>query len=823
MLEFYLNPSLQRIINYGHEEAQRLGNTIVTPEHLLLGLLRERNNNDLEMLSVNASNIQYVKEKTEAEIRKNNPNSGYHELNDIRTSVETNLLIRDCVNEAVQLGNSEVKIKHLLLAVTANKNTFIAALLEEIGWNYERIKRVLFSADDEDFDDVCDDDEDEMETISVGRYSASQSMTSEDNSKIGKYIKQYGTNITDQAKQSLLDPVVGREKEIERLVQILGRRKKNNPILIGEPGVGKTAIIEGLAQRMANNNVPDGIKNKHLVSLNLASLVAGSKYRGEFEERIQNLINELRENKNVILFIDEIHTMIGAGNSSGQMDAANILKPALAKGEIHCIGATTLDEFRKSIEKDGALERRFQKIIVSPPTADETLLILKNLKPRYEEYHNAKYTDEALVQCVKLADRYITDRFFPDKAIDIIDEAGARMKSKVEGVSKTERAAEKEYNDLLRKKEEAIRLQNFELAASYRDQSLEAKSKLQQIREEQSKKKKVVRITEDVITQVVSSMSGIPVSKMVDEEKKRLKFMREELNAKVIDQEEAVDKLVRSIQRSRIGLNDPNRPIGTFMFLGPTGVGKTLLAKKLADFMFGTPEALIRVDMSEYMEKHTVSRLVGAPPGYVGYDEGGQLTEKVRRRPYSIILLDEIEKAHTDVFNILLQVMEDGRLTDGNGRTVDFRNTIIIMTSNVGSRQLKEFGHAVGFVKQTQEHSDEIIMKALQKQFAPEFINRLDEIVSFNSLSDSSIRKILDVELNQIKKRVENMGFVLEISDEAKDFLCKKGFDPQYGARPLRRAIQKYLENELSDFFINEEPKDNKIVVTASEEKLSLN
>ncbi|MDO4956696.1 MAG: ATP-dependent Clp protease ATP-binding subunit [Bacteroidales bacterium] len=823
MLEFYLNPSLQRIINYGHEEAQRLGNTIVTPEHLLLGLLRERNNNDLEMLSVNASNIQYVKEKTEAEIRKNNPNSGYHELNDIRTSVETNLLIRDCVNEAVQLGNSEVKIKHLLLAVTANKNTFIAALLEEIGWNYERIKRVLFSADDEDFDDVCDDDEDEMETISVGRNSASQSMTSEDNSKIGKYIKQYGTNITDQAKQSLLDPVVGREKEIERLVQILGRRKKNNPILIGEPGVGKTAIIEGLAQRMANNNVPDGIKNKHLVSLNLASLVAGSKYRGEFEERIQNLINELRENKNVILFIDEIHTMIGAGNSSGQMDAANILKPALAKGEIHCIGATTLDEFRKSIEKDGALERRFQKIIVSPPTADETLLILKNLRPRYEEYHNAKYTDEALVQCVKLADRYITDRFFPDKAIDIIDEAGARMKSKVEGVSKAERAAEKEYNDLLRKKEEAIRLQNFELAASYRDQSLEAKSKLQQIREEQSKKKKVVRITEDVITQVVSSMSGIPVSKMVDEEKKRLKFMREELNAKVIDQEEAVDKLVRSIQRSRIGLNDPNRPIGTFMFLGPTGVGKTLLAKKLADFMFGTPDALIRVDMSEYMEKHTVSRLVGAPPGYVGYDEGGQLTEKVRRRPYSIILLDEIEKAHTDVFNILLQVMEDGRLTDGNGRTVDFRNTIIIMTSNVGSRQLKEFGHAVGFVKQTQEHSDEIIMKALQKQFAPEFINRLDEIVSFNSLSDSSIRKILDVELNQIKKRVENMGFVLEISDEAKDFLCKKGFDPQYGARPLRRAIQKYLENELSDFFINEEPKDNKIVVTASEEKLSLN
>ena len=823
MLEFYLNPSLQRIINYGHEEAQRLGNTIVTPEHLLLGLLRERNNNDLEMLSVNASNIQYVKEKTEAEIRKNNPNSGYHELNDIRTSVETNLLIRDCVNEAVQLGNSEVKIKHLLLAVTANKNTFIAALLEEIGWNYERIKRVLFSADDEDFDDVCDDDEDEMETISVGRNSASQSMTSEDNSKIGKYIKQYGTNITDQAKQSLLDPVVGREKEIERLVQILGRRKKNNPILIGEPGVGKTAIIEGLAQRMANNNVPDGIKNKHLVSLNLASLVAGSKYRGEFEERIQNLINELRENKNVILFIDEIHTMIGAGNSSGQMDAANILKPALAKGEIHCIGATTLDEFRKSIEKDGALERRFQKIIVSPPTADETLLILKNLRPRYEEYHNAKYTDEALVQCVKLADRYITDRFFPDKAIDIIDEAGARMKSKVEGVSKAERATEKEYNDLLRKKEEAIRLQNFELAASYRDQSLEAKSKLQQIREEQSKKKKVVRITEDVITQVVSSMSGIPVSKMVDEEKKRLKFMREELNAKVIDQEEAVDKLVRSIQRSRIGLNDPNRPIGTFMFLGPTGVGKTLLAKKLADFMFGTPDALIRVDMSEYMEKHTVSRLVGAPPGYVGYDEGGQLTEKVRRRPYSIILLDEIEKAHTDVFNILLQVMEDGRLTDGNGRTVDFRNTIIIMTSNVGSRQLKEFGHAVGFVKQTQEHSDEIIMKALQKQFAPEFINRLDEIVSFNSLSDSSIRKILDVELNQIKKRVENMGFVLEISDEAKDFLCKKGFDPQYGARPLRRAIQKYLENELSDFFINEEPKDNKIVVTASEEKLSLN
>jgi len=624
-------------------------------------------------------------------------------------------------------------------------------------------------------------------------------------------LDNFGVDMTRAAEEGKLDPVVGREREIERLAQILSRRKKNNPVLIGEPGVGKSAIVEGLALRIVQKKVSRILFEKRVVMLDMASVVAGTKYRGQFEERIRSIINELQKNPNVILFIDEIHTIVGAGAAAGSMDAANMLKPALARGEIQCIGATTLDEYRKNIEKDGALERRFQKVIVEPTTAEETLQILKNIKEKYEDHHNVSYTDEALEACVKLSARYITDRNFPDKAIDALDEAGSRVHLTNINVPKEIEEQEKLIEEARSLKAEAVKSQNFELAASYRDREKELSVRLEEMKVEWEARLKDDRQTvgEEEIANVISMMSGVPVQRMAQAEGLKLAGMKEELQAKVIAQDAAIEKLTKAILRSRVGLKDPNHPIGTFMFLGPTGVGKTHLAKQLAKYMFGSADALIRIDMSEYMEKYTVSRMIGAAPGYVGYEEGGQLTEKVRRKPYSIVLLDEIEKAHPDVFNILLQVLDEGRLTDNYGRTIDFKNTVIIMTSNIGTRQLKEFGRGVGFAAQNRtddnEHSRSVIQKALNKTFAPEFLNRLDEIITFDQLSLEAITKIVDIELKGLYERVEAIGYKLVVEDDAKTFLASKGYDVQFGARPLKRAIQNHLEDGLSELIVAEE------------------
>ena len=617
--------------------------------------------------------------------------------------------------------------------------------------------------------------------------------------------------MTRAAEEGKLDPVVGRVKEIERLAQILSRRKKNNPILIGEPGVGKSAIVEGLALRIVEKKVSRILFDKRVIALDMTAVVAGTKYRGQFEERIRSILNELKKNPNIILFIDEIHTIVGAGSAAGSMDAANMLKPALARGEIQCIGATTLDEYRQNIEKDGALERRFQKVIVEPTTAEETLQILKNIKDKYEDHHNVNYTDAALEACVKLTDQYITDRNFPDKAIDALDEAGSRVHLTNITAPKEIEEQEKLIDEMKSLKNEAVRLQNFELAASYRDKEKEYTNQLDTLKEEWEKSLKENRETVDdeQIAEVVSMMSGVPVQRMAQAEGMKLLGMKDDLLSKVIGQDKAIATLVKAIQRSRVGLKDPNKPIGTFMFLGPTGVGKTHLAKELAKLMFGSADALIRIDMSEYMEKFTVSRLVGAPPGYVGYEEGGQLTEKVRRKPYSIVLLDEIEKAHPDVFNILLQVMDEGRLTDSYGRTVDFKNTIVIMTSNIGTRQLKEFGKGIGFAAQVRtddkEYSRSVITKALNKSFAPEFINRLDEIITFDQLDLDALTRIIDIELKGLYSRVKNIGYKLVIDEDAKKFVATKGYDVQFGARPLKRAIQNNLEDGISELILGSE------------------
>lgn len=664
-----------------------------------------------------------------------------------------------------------------------------------------------------------EDDEEDEEDMSMSRSSrtggagsASAAQTaSRKPSNDTPVLDNFGVDMTRAAEEGKLDPVVGREREIERLAQILSRRKKNNPVLIGEPGVGKSAIVEGLALRIVQKKVSRILFEKRVVMLDMASVVAGTKYRGQFEERIRSIINELQKNPNVILFIDEIHTIVGAGAAAGSMDAANMLKPALARGEIQCIGATTLDEYRKNIEKDGALERRFQKVIVEPTTAEETLQILKNIKEKYEDHHNVSYTDEALEACVKLSARYITDRNFPDKAIDALDEAGSRVHLTNINVPKEIEEQEKLIEEARSLKAEAVKSQNFELAASYRDREKELSVRLEEMKVEWEARLKDDRQTvgEEEIANVISMMSGVPVQRMAQAEGLKLAGMKEELQAKVIAQDAAIEKLTKAILRSRVGLKDPNHPIGTFMFLGPTGVGKTHLAKQLAKYMFGSADALIRIDMSEYMEKYTVSRMIGAAPGYVGYEEGGQLTEKVRRKPYSIVLLDEIEKAHPDVFNILLQVLDEGRLTDNYGRTIDFKNTVIIMTSNIGTRQLKEFGRGVGFAAQNRtddnEHSRSVIQKALNKTFAPEFLNRLDEIITFDQLSLEAITKIVDIELKGLYERVEAIGYKLVVEDDAKTFLASKGYDVQFGARPLKRAIQNHLEDGLSELIVAEE------------------
>ncbi|WP_196015866.1 ATP-dependent Clp protease ATP-binding subunit, partial [Phocaeicola vulgatus] len=703
-----------------------------------------------------------------------------------------------------------------LLAIMKVKDNAAFHVLESNGVTYEKIKLTLqpdthaglgFSEDE-------DEDEDIRQSPSGNKSNAAQQQARPAQKKPANdtpVLDNFGTDMTKAAEEGKLDPVVGRVKEIERLAQILSRRKKNNPILIGEPGVGKSAIVEGLALRIVEKKVSRILFDKRVIALDMTAVVAGTKYRGQFEERIRSILNELKKNPNIILFIDEIHTIVGAGSAAGSMDAANMLKPALARGEIQCIGATTLDEYRQNIEKDGALERRFQKVIVEPTTAEETLQILKNIKDKYEDHHNVNYTDAALEACVKLTDRYITDRNFPDKAIDALDEAGSRVHLTNITAPKEIEEQEKLIDEMKSLKNEAVRLQNFELAASYRDKEKEYTNQLDTLKEEWEKSLKENRETVDdeQIAEVVSMMSGVPVQRMAQAEGMKLLGMKDDLLSKVIGQDKAIATLVKAIQRSRVGLKDPNKPIGTFMFLGPTGVGKTHLAKELAKLMFGSADALIRIDMSEYMEKFTVSRLVGAPPGYVGYEEGGQLTEKVRRKPYSIVLLDEIEKAHPDVFNILLQVMDEGRLTDSYGRTVDFKNTIVIMTSNIGTRQLKEFGKGIGFAAQVRtddkEYSRSVITKALNKSFAPEFINRLDEIITFDQLDLDALTRIIDIELKGLYSRVKNIGYKLVIDEDAKKFVATKGYDVQFGARPLKRAIQNNLEDGISELILGSE------------------
>ena len=803
------NKKLKEIIDLACEEAKRLGNTKVSPEHLFLGMLRMDQARAIDVLIALGVDFYEVKAKIEQKLNKQRDKS--EEMPDeLDLTLAANSIVKRVIEEAWKLGDEEVESEHLILAMLRNQAGFVTKLFNSMGVDYEKFKEQLLKEKtrmQSDYGEESDEDEDAGDEESMYNPYRQNGPAKSDT----PVLDNFGIDITKAAEEGSLDPIVGRDREIERLAQILSRRKKNNPVLIGEPGVGKSAIAEGLAIRIIRKKVSRVLFDKRVVALDIASIVAGTKYRGQFEERMKAILNELAKNKNIILFIDEIHTIVGAGGSGGSLDAANMLKPALSRGEIQCIGATTLDEYRQNIEKDGALERRFQKVIVEPTTAEETLQILKNIKEKYEDHHNVSYTDEALEACVKLSARYITDRNFPDKAIDALDEAGSRVHLTNINVPKEIEEQEKLIEEARSLKAEAVKSQNFELAASYRDREKELSVRLEEMKVEWEARLKDDRQTvgEEEIANVISMMSGVPVQRMAQAEGLKLAGMKEELQAKVIAQDAAIEKLTKAILRSRVGLKDPNHPIGTFMFLGPTGVGKTHLAKQLAKYMFGSADALIRIDMSEYMEKYTVSRMIGAAPGYVGYEEGGQLTEKVRRKPYSIVLLDEIEKAHPDVFNILLQVLDEGRLTDNYGRTIDFKNTVIIMTSNIGTRQLKEFGRGVGFAAQNRtddnEHSRSVIQKALNKTFAPEFLNRLDEIITFDQLSLEAITKIVDIELKGLYERVEAIGYKLVVEDDAKTFLASKGYDVQFGARPLKRAIQNHLEDGLSELIVAEE------------------
>ena len=811
------------IVVYGKEEANRLQNDHIEPEHLLLGILRDGECKAAEILKSFYLDLKGIKNELETQLREKSILENYSQ--DISFSEEASKILTLSKLEARLMNDEKVDTPHILLAIMRDNQNNAYKILERNDVTYEKIINRL-KQEEAPFDGLDFNDDEEEEGIgrrgnadknNDGFGSSANRQTTQTEQKQADggtpYLDNYGIDLTKAAEGGKLDPVVGREKEIERIAQILSRRKKNNPILIGEPGVGKSAIAEGLALRIVEKRVSRALFGKRIISLDMTAVVAGTKYRGQFEERIRAILTEVKKHPDVILFIDEIHTIVGAGSAAGSMDAANMLKPALARGEIQCIGATTLDEYRKNIEKDGALERRFQKVLVEPTSPEETLQILRNIKDKYEEHHNVTYTDEALEACVRLTDRYVTDRYFPDKAIDAMDEAGSRIHLTHISVPQEIEEQERLIEEVQQHKNEAIRLQNFELAASFRDRENQYTEQLERLKNEWKEKLKDNRETVDApqIEEVVSMISGVPVQRMAQAEGVRLKGMKQALLSKVIGQDKAVETLVRSIQRSRVGLKDPNKPIGTFLFLGPTGVGKTHLAKELAKNMFGTTDAIIRIDMSEYMEKFTVSRLIGAPPGYVGYEEGGQLTEKVRRHPYSIVLLDEIEKAHSDVFNMLLQVMDEGRLTDSLGRTVDFKNTIIIMTSNIGTRQLKEFGKGIGFTAQTgeneKEHANSVIRKALNKSFAPEFINRLDEIVTFDQPDIASLEKIIDIELAGLYKRIEGCGYHLLLDQEAKRFVAEKGYDVQFGARPLKRSIQNHLEDGLAELIINEEPQ----------------
>ena len=816
------SPKVSEILAYSREEASRLASRSVGPEHLLLGIMRMKNSPIVEIFQRLDISMQTVKTELETRVREDEIGQPIHTADLVLNEKASNIL-KLAVLEARLQRTTRVEEQHLLLAILHDQvDNGAKHVLEMNNMNYEDALTLLsvkngIGLPDEDYEE---EEEQSSETAnSKQKGSGAQTTTAQQKTKSKTpVLDNFGTDLTKQAAEGLLDPCVGREKEIQRVIEILGRRKKNNPILIGEPGVGKSAIVEGLAQMISNHHCSPTLFNKRLVTLDMTGVVAGTKYRGQFEERMKLLVKELEQNPDIIIFVDEIHTLIGAGSTPGSMDAANILKPALARGTIQCIGATTLDEYRNSIEKDGALERRFQKVQVEPTTNEETLEILHNVRDRYEHHHHVNYTDEALEACVKLTARYVTDRFMPDKAIDAMDEVGSRVHLKNANIPPEITEKEQELKQVTEKKLQAVSDQNFELAAGYRDRQTVVERELQELNRKWQSGETDVRqqVTADEVADVVSMMTGVPVQRMAQEEGIRLKGMAQELKGQVIAQDKAIDKMVRAIQRNRVGLKDPNHPIGAFMFLGPTGVGKTYLAKKLAEFMFGSADALIRVDMSEYTESFNVSRLIGAPPGYVGYEEGGQLTERVRRRPYSIVLLDEIEKAHGNVFNLLLQVLDEGRLTDGNGRFVDFRNTVIIMTSNAGTRQLKEFGRGVGFNtsnsslmlnEQDKEHARQIVQKALSKQFSPEFLNRLDEIITFDQLDLQAIKQIIDVELKSVFKRIGDLGYQVELSDEAKQFVAEKGYDVQFGARPLKRAIQTYIEDGISELIVNGDVK----------------
>lgn len=819
------SPKVSEILAYSREEANRLASRSVGPEHLVLGILREKDSLLHLLFQRMNINLNDVKNELEDKVRQ-----------DVitETIISSELVLNEQASNILKLAVLEARIQHtqmvdvqhLILAILHDQvNNGAKEVLEGNHMTYEDTLTYLktqksSNAKPSDSFGMPDEEEEEEEAISQNggdKNNATTKIVNGNQKKGTPVLDNFSTDLTKAAAEGKLDKVVGREKEIQRVTEILCRRKKNNPILIGEPGVGKSAIVEGLAQLIVQHKTSPVLFNKRVVNLDLTAIVAGTKYRGQFEERIRSLINELEKNPDIIVFIDEIHTMIGAGSTPGSMDAANIMKPALARGVIQCIGATTIDEYRKSIEKDGALERRFQKVMVEPTTAEETLTILHNIKDRYELHHHVNYTDEALKACVKLTERYISDRYFPDKAIDALDEVGSRVHLQHAEMPEELVEKQKELERTIQKKQQAVKNQDFELAAAYRDRQTNLERQIDELNRQWTSDDNTTRqtITEDEVAEVVSMMAGVPVQRIAEAENVRLRNMGDVLKAQVIAQDNAIEKMVKAIQRNRVGIKDPNHPIGVFMFLGPTGVGKTYLAKKLAEYMFGSDDALIRVDMSEYSESFNTSRLVGAPPGYVGYEEGGQLTEKVRRHPYSIILLDEIEKAHGNIFNMLLQVLDEGRLTDGNGRLVDFRNTVIIMTSNAGTRQLKEFGHGVGFNAggntgislndKDKEYARSIIQKSLSKQFAPEFLNRLDEIITFDQLDLKAIKKIIDIELKGLYKRIESLGYQLTITDNAKEFVATKGYDVQFGARPLKRAIQNYIEDGVCEKLLSGE------------------
>ena len=827
------SPRVKDVIAYSKEEALRLGHDFIGTEHLMLGLLRDGNGKAINILDALDVDLDHLRRKVEI-LSPANPNTGsiQKDKKNLHLTRQAERALKTTFLEAKLFQSSSINTAHLLLCILRNENDPTTKLLHKLKVDYDNVKEQFKSmiTSDDDYIDTpqAESFPGESEDIGDSKESSFGSTSSPKGNKKSKtpVLDNFGRDLTRLAEDNKLDPVVGREKEIERVSQILSRRKKNNPLLIGEPGVGKSAIAEGLALRIINKKVSRILYNKRVVTLDLASLVAGTKYRGQFEERMKAVMNELEKNDDIILFIDEIHTIVGAGGATGSLDASNMFKPALARGEIQCIGATTLDEYRQYIEKDGALERRFQKVMVEPTTVEETIEILMNIKGKYEEHHNVNYTDEAILACVKLTNRYMTDRFLPDKAIDALDEAGSRVHIVNMDVPKQILELESQLEDVRELKNSVVKKQKYEEAAKLRDDEKRLEKELASAQERWEEESKLHRetVTEDNVADVVSMMSGIPVNRIAQTESNKLAELPNLIKGFVIGQDEAVSKVARAIQRNRAGLKDPNKPIGSFIFLGQTGVGKTQLAKILAKELFDSEDALIRIDMSEYMEKFAISRLVGAPPGYVGYEEGGQLTEKVRRKPYSVILLDEVEKAHPDVFNMLLQVLDDGFLTDSLGRKIDFRNTIIIMTSNIGARQLKDFGQGVGFgtaakKAQADTYQKSVIENALKKAFAPEFLNRIDDVVVFNALEREDIHKIIDIELNKLYKRIKDIGYDLTLSDKAKDYIADKGFDKQYGARPLKRAIQKYIEDALAEEIVNSKLEEGDSIFMDLDEK----